>query len=104
MARQWVRKEIRDAQTEPRQVAFNPRRMLDDPTLSHDARTQVEDQLFDLLEGLKQLEQAEQNVEESITTISQLHSQMRSNENTEAIIGMIVGLVLFIFFVFMLLQ
>ena len=87
------REEVRDAQTEARQVAFDLRRLLDDPTLSHDARTQVEDQLFDVLEGLKQLEQVERNADETMASVEQ---QRRDEENFGAVFLLIVGLIAFV--------
>ena len=87
------REEVKDAQTESRQVAFDLRRTLDDPTLPHYERTLVEDQLFDVLKGLKDLEQAKRNTDEAMASIEQ---QRRDEENFGAIFLLIVGLILLV--------
>lgn len=68
--------------------------MVDDPTLAHDARRSAEERLFEILESLKFAEQAERDIDESIVSIGQLQSQVRSNENTELIVVFIVVVVL----------
>jgi len=95
-----AKKDNREAQREFREIAFNLRRMLDDPNLSNEIRASVEDQLFGVLEDLKQAEQTERDIEEGVASIG----QMQSNENTESIIGMLIAVVGLIFVVFLLLR
>ena len=95
-----ARNDNREAQKDFREIAFNLRRMLDDPNLSNETRASVEEQLFGVLEDLKQTEQTERDIEEGIVSIG----QMQSNENTESIIGMLIAVVGLIFVVFLLLR
>lgn len=68
--------------------------MVDGPALAHDARRSAEERLFEILESLKFAEQAERDMDESMVSIGQLQSQVRSNENTELIVVFIVVVVL----------
>ncbi|MYH56994.1 MAG: hypothetical protein F4145_03035 [Boseongicola sp. SB0675_bin_26] len=91
-----ARQISRDSQSEFREVAFNLRRMLDDPASSYEARRSAEEQLFDVLQALKESEQTERDIDESIASISLLQSQVQSNENVELVIGMVVVLIVFV--------
>ena len=87
-----ARQGIRNSQKEFRQVAFDLRRMLDDPSLSSTARTAAEDQLFDVLQHLKAAEQTERDIDENIASAKQL----QSDENTGLVVAVVFGLIVLV--------